>query len=345
MSRCWLEISRSRIRANIDLIRSRIPDEAGIIAVVKADAYGLGIGNILPILLEYGIHHFAVATLEEAIELRSRSVEDPILVLGGCLEGEELDFQKYDLTASVFSAESVPKQGIRVELEVDTGMTRLGIPWNRVAGFVKDHELRLEGVYSQFASADADPGFSRLQLKRFEEATADLSCPRHMCSTPALAFPEAYLDRARIGLALYGIGSPSMQGELQPAMTWKTRILAVNEVPAGRVVGYGGTFSTQHGSRIAVLPVGYADGFSRALSNCGRVLVGDWLAPVVGRVSMDFTTVDVTEFPAQVGDLVTLMDADSASPIGPHEVARLHDTIAYEVLTSIGSRVRRVVVD
>ena len=345
MSRCWLEISGSRIRANIDLIRSRIPAEAEIIAVVKADAYGLGVGNILPVLLDYGIHHFAVATLEEAIELRSRSVEDSILVLGGCLEGEVADFQKYDLTTAVFSADSVPPEEVRVELEIDTGMTRLGVPWNRVSEFVGDHDLRLEGVYSQFASADLDPGFSQLQLKRFQTATDGLSCPRHMCSTPALAFPEAYLDRARVGLALYGMGSPSIQPQLQPAVTWKTRILAVNEVPAGRVVGYGGTFSTQHASRIAVLPVGYADGFSRALSNCGRVLVSDRLAPVVGRVSMDFTTVDVTDLAVKVGDPVTLMEADSASPIGPHEFARLHDTIAYEVLTSVGGRVRRVLVD
>lgn len=345
MRRSWLEISRSAIRSNIDLIRSRIPRRAEIIAVIKAAAYGLGVENILPILVEFGVGHFAVATLDEAIDLRNRDVDGPILVLGGCLQGEEREFRQQDLTAAVFSEESVPPSGIKVQLEIDTGMTRLGVGWGKVQDFLQRHDLNLVGAYSQFASADVDPGFSRLQLKRFLEATEGLDCPRHMCTTPALSFPDSYLDAARVGLAVYGMSPGNVVSGLQPAVSWKSGILAINEVPAGRVVGYGGTFSTQQPSRIAVLPLGYADGYSRALSNVGHVVVKGRLAPVVGRVSMDYTTIDVTDLGVSLEDEVTLMDSDPSSPVNPTDFARQNSTIPYEVLTRIGPRVQRSVVE
>lgn len=340
----WAEISLDRLRHNLEVIRGRIPETTSVIAVVKANAYGHGVEIITKELVRNGVSAFAVATLQEAIDLRSWAPTQTILVFGGCQEGEEDLFKAHRLTASVFDYRDNLK-GIPVHVKIDTGMTRLGIPWTEAASFLRKCQWDVRAVFSHFASADVDPGFSNSQLRRFLDVTSDFDFPRHLSNSAGLALPGTHLDAVRIGLALYGLSPGPNIGDLRPVLAWKTRIISLKEVPAGQVVGYGGTFVTGRRSRIAVVPTGYADGYNRLLSNSGQVLIRGKLAPLAGRVSMDMTTIDVTEVPGvQTGDEVTLVDPQPGSPLSASNLATVTQTISYEVLTSIGTRVERVAV-
>jgi alanine racemase len=237
---------------------------------------------------------------------------------------------------------------IRVELKIDTGMSRLGVPWQESRGWIEKFSGRLAGVFSHFGSADCDPELTRLQTRRFLEATAGLECRRHLCNSAGLAYPEAWLDAVRVGLALYGVcPCPRLSGlDLQPALSWKARILAVNRVAAGSSSGYGATWTANRPSRLGILPVGYADSYSRLHSNQGQVEVCGRLAPVVGAVSMDLTTIDLTDIPqARPGDEAVLLSNESASPLCAASLARQRDTIPYEVLTAIPEHLKRVFVE
>ncbi len=341
MNPSWVEVSLPRLAQNLDSIRAHIPRLTRIIAVVKANAYGHGLRQVSSALHDLGIRDFAVATLEEALELRQLVSEDKILVLEGCAKGEEELFRKYDLTASVFNRQSLP-QDLKVEVKIDTGLTRLGISQEEAAGFIGSLAAQVTGVYSHFADPEDDPAFTRMQLKRFLRATAGLDCPRHISASAGLRFPEAHLDAVRIGLALYGVTPCREVDYVEPVLSWKARLLTIRDVPKNRSIGYGRSFVTYQKSRIGVLAVGYADGYNRLFSNRGQVLVRGHLAPIVGRISMDLTTVDLTEIPpAQVGDEVVLLEDKAHSPISAAALAKTLGTISYEVLTRIGPRVDR----
>ncbi|MFQ5741213.1 MAG: alanine racemase [Acidobacteriota bacterium] len=346
MNRSWIEVSASRLRHNAEAIRRRLRPPTSLIAVVKANAYGHGVSLVAPTLHRWGIRDFAVADLEEALELRGDLPGARILVLGGCGEGEEDVFRRHQLTAGVFDRRSLPED-LRVEVKIDTGMTRLGIPWTQAPAFFRESRLGIAGVYSHFSRADSDPGFTQLQLERFLRSTRGLSCPRHISNSAGLRFPAAHLDAVRVGLALYGISPCPEITDVQPALCWKTRILAVNRVPAGRVVGYEGTFTTRRRkSRIGVLPVGYGDGYKRALSNRASVRVGRHLAPVAGLISMDLTGIDLTDIrEARAGDEVTLLEPAPDSPLSATALAQTVGTIPYEIFTSITARVKRLLVE
>lgn len=342
MTRSWVEISKARLKANVKAVRQRIPQSTAIIAVLKADAYGHGISSIGRELFRLGIVDFAVGYPEEGVELRKALPEARILVLAGFSAGEEDTFVCHRLASSVFDSRPVPSE-IPIEVKIDTGMTRLGVPWREAAGFIKGLSRPIAGVYSHFASSESDPDSINLQLERFLKVTRGLSCRRHIANSSALAYPRAHLDAVRVGLALYGY---SLNGEshlYRPLLSWKTRLLSVRDVPAGSAVGYNGTFVTGRDSRIGILPVGYADGYSRALSNRGSVRIRGRLAPVIGRVSMDLTTVDLTGLPdARPGEEVTLLEDEPGSPINAVSLASQTSTIPYEILTSIGDRVARI---
>jgi len=341
----WAEISLDRLRHNLDIIRRRIPATTDIIAVVKANAYGHGVEIITKELVRNGVTAFAVATLQEAIDLRAWAPTQSILVFEGCQHEEEDLFKDYRLMASVFDYRD-NLEGIPVHVKIDTGMTRLGIPWTEARSFLENCPWDIRAVFSHFASADVDPGFSNLQLKRFLDVTSNFDYPRHLSNSAGLALPGTSLDAVRIGLALYGLSPGPKIGDLKPVLTWKTRVISLKEVPAGQAVGYGGTLVTGRRSRIAVVPTGYADGYNRILSNCGQVRIRGKLAPLAGRVSMDMTTIDVTEVPGvETGDEVTLVDGWPDSPLSACNLAAEMQTIPYEVLTSIGTRVERVPAD
>jgi alanine racemase len=342
MSRSWVEVSLRRLAANVRVITRLLKTHTGLIAVLKANAYGHGLQPVARRLYETGIRSFAVALPEEGATLRPAVPEADILVLSGWCTGEEALFRQYDLRAAVFD-EREPPEGVRVELKIDTGMTRLGVPWREAGQFLERLRASLVGVYSHFASSDADPEYTRLQLERFLSVTSGLKCRRHISNSAGICYPEAHLDAVRPGLALYGISTCPGLDAVQPVLSWKTRVLTIREVPEGVPVGYGGAWTTERPSRIAVLSVGYEDGYNRRLSNVGQVRVRGKLAPIVGHISMDLTTADVTEVPdVSMGDEVTLIEADRESPLSAKAIAGLIGTVPYEVLTSIGNRVRRV---
>ena len=341
MNRSWAEISLRQLAQNVEAIRQHT-SSTRIIAVVKANAYGHGVEAVSRILRNCGIRNFAVANLEEAIELRGIVPDSEILVLSGCEEGESEHFRRHNLKAGVFDRRLLPDD-LRVEVKVDTGLGRLGVAWEETSHFIRELKGPVCGVYSHFADSADDPDFTRLQLERFLGATRGLDCPRHISDSGGLQYPEAHLDGVRLGLALYGISPCPEVNYVEPILCWKTYILSLRDVPKGTPIGYGRTFVTRRQSRIAVLPVGYADGYRRLFSSRGQVRVRDRLVPVVGRVSMDLSMIDVTDLPeVKTGERVVLLEDDTASPISTVALAQTLGTVPYEVLTSIGSRVTRV---
>lgn len=344
MKRSWVEISLIRLQENIAAVKARLAPSTRIIAVVKADAYGHGIQGIADCLSSCGICDFAVATLEEGIELRRFIGDDKILVLGGCFKGEEPTFLEFNLTAALSdSVFQVTK--VSVEVEIDTGMNRLGIPWKEAAKFISSCPLHISGVFSHFACSDQDLEFTRLQLSRFEQATSDFPYPRHISNSAGLQLTEAHLDAVRPGLALYGISPCTAIDYLQPVLSWKTRVVNVREVPNGQSIGYGGTFIASRDMQIGILPIGYSDGYSRQLSNLGKVRIRGQLVPVIGRVAMDLVTIDLTDLQnPKVGEEVILLEDVPDSPISASGLSETMGTIPYEILTRIGARVERLYV-
>ena len=337
-----MEISLPRLQKNLGAVRQRIPSSTHIIAVVKANAYGHGVQQISEALTASGVHDFAVATLEEAMELRNWVSKGKILVFNGCREGEQKLFKKYNLTASLFNRVA-PPQGVEVELKIDTGMGRLGIPWNEIGNFLDSPRFHIAGLFSHFSCAHGDPELTHLQIERFKKTTAKLPYPRHISNSAGLQFPEAHLDAVRLGLALYGIPPCPAIDYVKPILRWKTRILSLKKLPKGHAVGYCGTFKTSRESYLGILPVGYADGYGRRLSNCGQVRIRKELVPVVGQISMDLTTIDLTDIPnPKLGEEIVLLEDSVDSPISAANLARLSCTIPYDILTSIGERTERV---
>ena len=347
MVRSCLEVSLSRIIHNLGIIRGLMPAEVPVIAVVKADAYGHGAIPVTRALHLAGVKDFAVACLDEALEIREvLPLSSGILVFGGVEEDRSGIYRDKNITASHFDDSPLPA-GINVHLKIDTGMGRLGINWDCFPGSISTQNSNVTGVYSHFSSADDSDEYTTEQLRRFRRATDGFKGIRHISNSAGLRFPEAHLDAVRPGLALYGIAPCPELSKLKPALRWKAGILAVKDLPEGSAIGYGRTFITSRRSRIGILPVGYADGYSRCLSGRGmvRLASGDFV-PVRGIVSMDLTAIDLTDHPhVGKGDMVTLLDADPESPVSACGIADKTGTIPYEVLTSIGRRVEREYVD
>jgi alanine racemase len=337
-----------------------------LLAVVKADAYGHGAIPVSLRLEKLGVEYLGVAIPEEGVELRKGGVKTPILVLGGIF-GEEVDqIFRFRLTPVVFRKDSLKilsreaerrKRKVKVHLKVDTGMGRLGVPFNHWPDFLREvrrfPKIETEGILSHFAMTDEEKGFTQNQWKAFQGAVAiaqELGISSrylHMASSATLtAFPAYSARLVRPGIMLYGsYPSPTFRSliPLKPVMTLKTRIHFLKSVPPGTRISYGGTFKAKRESLIATLPIGYADGYSRHLSNLGEVLIRGKRAPVVGKVCMDFVMVDVTDIPCvSAGEEVVLMGRQGKEQITPEEIAEKINSISYEVLCSIGKRVPRI---
>lgn len=320
----------------------------------------------------------AVASLDEAAGLSLRAdVRVPVIVfrpLENAFVGrqrvkiEEAIRQGWVLTVCTpAAAEDLArialslKRRADVQVMVDTGMTRSGIAPEQLDELLQRIDsrpsLRLAGVCTHFASSEEpDSGFTREQLGRFTRATAEIPeryrgrVLRHAAnSAAAFLAPESHLDMIRPGLALYGIdptGRPNTDRPLRPALRWTAPLIGITDVPAGATVGYGQTWTAERPTRVGLVPVGYADGYSRRFSNRARVLVHGHAAPVIGRVSMDLTTIDLTDVPhSSIGDEVVLLDNDPLSPVSVYQLARWAETIPYEIFCGIGPRVHRVAVD
>lgn len=358
----WAEISLPALRHNVDLLR-RQANPAAVAAVVKADAYGHGAITVATAALEAGAASICVFTVREAVELREAGIDAPILCLGPVLADDPDDIAAYDIGAVVDSAPTARRlaaagqrgaRTIRVQINIDTGMQRYGLqPAQAIelAHVVRSLDvLDLEGVFTHFADAgnpQRQPSLDALQ--RFQEAAEQIGAPLRHASASAGAFnlPEASLDFIRAGIALYGIDpAPELEvqtaAQLQPVMSWRTRLLAIRQVATGESVSYGGLWTADRDSRIGVTGVGYADGLARRLSPGGDMLVRGQRAPIRGVICMDTTMIDLTEVPnATVGDVVTVIGADRAESISAWDIARRLDTIPYEILTSISDRVPR----
>ncbi|MCE5255934.1 MAG: alanine racemase [Spirochaetaceae bacterium] len=340
---------------------------AKICAVVKANAYGHGAVAVSRILDDAGVDYFAVAFLEEALELRRAGIAKPILILGTGDPANASIIVENDITQTVYTielAKALSKAAghigkpAKVHLKIDTGMHRQGIGPSEAgpfARFLRDlPALDIEGVYSHFAEADSpDRQFSELQLARFHEALNAMACEgihpriRHLANSAALiSMPEARLDMVRPGIILYGL-SPDGQRQppegFLPVMQFCASIIGIHMVPKGEGLSYGRTFVTKRDTSVALLQVGYADGYSRLLSNRATVLVKGKPAPVIGRICMDQCLVDVTDIPgAQVGDEVTLFGT-AELPAG--ELSGILGSIDYELTCAISQRVQRIVED
>ncbi len=356
-----VEIHLPSLRHNLQEVTRRV-GTAAVLAVVKANAYGHGAVPVSRALLAAGAHQLGVATAEEGLALRDAGVTAPILVMGGVCDIPAM--QRSNLTPVLPSRDAVDTAArladprtlpLRVHLKVDTGMSRLGVTPEEALALLRagwPPTLHLEGVMSHLASADEPDGrATERQLARFRaflEAlqAAGLPVPTaHIANSAAiLKYPSSRFDLVRPGLMLYGYSSgPMSPVDLRPALTWKTRVVQVKRVDKGQPVSYGGTFVAPRPSTLAVLPVGYADGYSRALSNKGHVLIGGRPAPVVGRVCMDLTVVDVTGHPTvRPEDEAVLLGRQGAAAITADDLAACQNTISYEVLCQIGPRVTRV---
>ncbi|SLM15220.1 Alanine racemase [uncultured spirochete] len=357
----WIDLAA--IRSNYRQL-VKLAGGSAVCPVIKADAYGHGALAVAHALEREGAPYLAVALAKEALELRESGIQTPLLIFGvpehswssiairlGCAQTAYTE-EHVRILAS--AAKSLGKRA-KAHIKIDTGMNRQGLSWTKArafAGLLSDYpEIAVEGIYSHFADADnPDPSFTRLQLGRFNEALAAFAeagiVPkyRHIANSAALLFhPETRLDMVRPGILLYGL-SPApgiaLPEGFAPAMTLTTSIVHVREVPAGESISYGRTFSTERRSRIGVLPIGYADGYPRALSNRASVLVRGMCSPVVGRVCMDMTMIDLTGIPgARAGDEVIVFGGRDL-PVS--EISGLLGTIDYEVACMVSKRVPRV---
>lgn len=370
MNRAWAEINLDNIAYNVRQIKRRIGKMTEIMAVVKADAYGHGVIETVPTLLENGVSRLAVSMLDEAIQLRELGIKVPILVLSYTDPVRAEEIIRYNITQTVFShdlpralSKAAVKMGkeARIHIKIDTGMTRVGFKpgYEAVKDVVQISSLPgivIEGLFSHFSSADEDdPGYTMMQYERFESIVNELNrigiiIPvKHISNSAAIMqYPNLDLQMVRPGIILYGL-YPSEQLkktaiDLKPAMELKANVILVKDVEANVPVSYGRTYVTKRKTTIATLPIGYADGYSRLLSNRGRVLINGEYAPVIGNICMDQCMVDVTDIkqPVKTGDEAVLIGSQGGKSITADEIANLTNTINYEVVCLIGKRIPRV---
>ena len=361
----WAEINLEALRFNLNSITSHLPDGVKMMAVVKADAYGHGVKQIARCLQSEGVEDFGVAIAEEGQTLREIGVEGSILVFGGCYPGQEDLFFSNSLVPTVYDLPTLKNLSTLAQLKgkqfpyhlkVDTGMGRLGIGPDDIGIFLEKAQtyegMKLKGVFSHLSSADeADLTYTRKQVSMFEKVLAESevlnngSVVRHVAnSAGTLLHKGHWFDMVRAGLSLYGInpGNAKTPVDLQPVMSFKTRVGFIKQVPANTALGYNRTFKTKKTSIIATLPVGYADGLNRLLSNRGQVIINGNYAPIVGAVAMDSILVDVSEIPeVNSGDEVVIIGEQENLKISAWDVAHWSSTIPYEVLCGLTSRVPR----
>jgi alanine racemase len=376
--RTWAEVSLAALGENFHAVQKHVGKDVTVCAVVKADGYGHGAVECARALEADGAPWLGVTDAAEGLALRGAGVKIRILLMTGIWKGEEDGIVAENLTPTIWEPwhielleQAAHKRGaglrtstLPVHLKLDTGMNRLGASKEALPRLCEmlsaSKHLTLEGVSTHFASAEVlDSEDAVRQMKRFDEGLAVIEgCglrPRlmHMGNSAAMtARPDAWRTMVRPGIALYGYSLALTRGDkameiggpkLRPVLSWKTRVLTVKDVAAGEAIGYMGTFVTKARSRIAVLPVGYADGYPRLLSNRARVLIGGEYAPVVGRVSMDLTIVDVSPIPhVAVGDEVILIGSSSGKTVDAVELARLCESVPYEILCGLSQRVPRV---
>jgi alanine racemase len=371
----WIELDAAAIENNVRVFRDLIGCDRVLTAVVKADAYGHGLVPVSEVALRAGADWLGVFDAAEGLALRDRGFDAPVIVLGPTREEqlEEALTAELRLTAaSLDAARSIAgnrrASGARVHLKVETGTNRQGLDVGELSDAVdllRRGGVEIEGLYTHYADIEdtTDHTFAEEQRRRFEGCLAALAelgvepaMPHTACTAAAILFEETYFAMVRVGIGLYGLWpsretlvSANAVGRnklgLRPVMTWKTRVAQVKSVGSGGFVGYGRTFRTTRDTRLAVLPVGYADGYDRRLSGAAHVLIRGVRAPVLGRVCMNVIMVDATDVPgAMAGDEVVLLGRQGDEAVTAEDLARLAGTINYEIVTRAAPGAPRVIV-
>ena len=358
----YAEINLKAIKENILAIKNLLASKVKFMAVVKANAYGHGAVAVARAAVEAGAEYLSVANLKEALELRAAGILAPILILTESPTSVVDEIIEYDLTQTTYSVaeakalsdEAKKRNKIaKVHVKIDTGMGRGGVLPSEALAFITKiasfDGLMIEGVFTHFALAEEPQDtFTTAQFEKFKQVIERLGhIPlKHAANSAAvLHHSQTQLDMVRVGLMMYGLypqGNGRGLVSLKPALSFKSRVSYVKKIPAGTPVSYGSTYVTRSETNLVTVPVGYADGYSRRLSNKGQVIIRGQRFPVVGRVTMDLIMVDVGQTQVAVGDEVVLIGEQNNQMISADEVAKLADTISYEVITGIGKRVARV---
>lgn len=361
MLKSYLEVDLKEISNNIEKIQKHVGNKVNVAPVIKADAYGLGANKLKNILEKNNINIVVVATVEEAINLRKEGFKCKILTLNELLPYEAKEVVEYDLTPGISDLEVAKKldkiakntnKKVSVHIEVDTGMGRVGLAPDMILEFVQNisklENIELEGIYTHFASADTNETYTAMQIEKFntvlellKENGFNFKYIHSSASSGIINYPNAKFNMVRPGIITYGYmpdKSIINSLNLKPCTKLISHIVFIKEVQKGTAISYGGTYIAPDKRKIATIPLGYADGIRRALSNNGRVYINGKYAPIVGRICMDNFMVDVTDIDVKVGDKAVIWDNEN---ITLEEIADRCDTINYEILCMISKRVKR----
>lgn len=365
----WAEINLENLTFNFHSVKNFIGSDVEYMAVVKADAYGHDAIACARELEAEAVDWFGVALPEEGFELRKHGIQTPILCFGSFWAGQEAILLENDLTPVIYQREAAESLNnaaanknvkANFHVKIDTGMGRIGVRFDEIKEFVEVlkplKNLQLEGLMTHFAAADnlSENDFTGLQIARFNDALKIFEengfSPKYkdLANSPgAIAHTDTRGNMIRLGGVLYGLGGDVLpkgivKPDLKPVLSLQSRIAYLKNVPPGETIGYSRTFQTKKDSIIASVPIGYHDGYPRALSNCGRVIVNGFFAPVVGRISMDWTIIDVTEIPGvKVDDKVVLIGEQNELTVSAEDLAAQTGTISYEITCGINRRVTR----
>lgn len=372
----WVEISKRSLRNNLNSFRSILRSDSVLTAILKSNAYGHGLELMTRLCIEEGVSRIGVNSLEEALQVRKIDSKIPVLIMGEIQNPEKqkdalsdpnfwIVFSRAETAKILSSLNPAPK----LHLKVDTGMGRLGSHGEvlkNTLGELKKNGIVLDGICTHFASTEdvLEHKYSLMQISKFEEAVklaesfGYKNLIRHTCaSASTMLFQDAHYEMVRIGISLYGLW-PSMQTrlslnlngnknfQLSPILSWKTRIVNVQNHPANSYIGYGSTFQTSYPTKVAVVPVGYYEGLDRKLSSNGDMLVHGKRARIIGRICMNMAMLDVTHIPgAEVGSVVTILGTDGEESVTADDIADRTHTINYEITTRISESIPRIVVD
>lgn len=365
--RSWCEVDLDILKNNIKILKKHIGNGIKMAAVIKSNAYGHGAVEIAKCAEESGVYYFAVACMEEAKQLRRAGIKTPILILSYVSEHQAEELINYDVTASVFNREIPEKLNeyakkhnkiIKVHIKIDTGMTRLGFNSDNISETINDiayinslSNIEIEGIFTHYADADNEEGnFTEIQYEKYKKIIdkldeININIPiKHTCNSAAgITNKEFYNSMIRFGIILYGYYPEAYLKNilpgLQPFLSIKSNILQIKDVPENVTIGYGRTYKTSKKTRVGVVPIGYADGYPRALSNKFYVLISGKKAPIIGRICMDQLMVDLTDIPeANEGDIVIILGRDNNNIITADDIAKTVNTICYEILCDVGMR-------
>lgn len=373
---CWIELSTAALKNNLASFKQLLKKEQLLLCVVKANAYGHGILPVAQTALINGADWLGVFNVEEGVALRSAGINAPILVLGPSFGEQYIVAKDHHLRVTIASVEGLEEYisilenaKALVHLKLETGTNRQGIQYaelKKVSKMIHEHHIPIEGAYTHYADIEdtTDHTFATSQRTQFENSVKKLGglgikikIPHTACTAATILFPNTYFQMVRMGIGTYGLW-PSKETnvsaqnlgreklQLTPVMTWKTKIAQIKTVSTGEYVGYGRTFRATRNTKVAILPVGYADGYSRKLSNTANTLVNGVRARVIGRVCMNLTMIDITDVPdVTVGNHVVLLGKDGDEEITAEQLATCADTINYEIVTRIAPTAPRHLVE